>query len=653
MTLKSLGAGLRPAVVSALAFAVLAAPASAASPTAQNYTISASPSGTLDALAQDSDPDGDAMTISGNTQPAHGSASCSALGACFYTANGGYTGSDSFDYTVRANGDEAPGTITVNVGASGASGAFQARDDDVATRFGHAIDVNVLGNDTGTGLTASQKTDPQHGTVSCASDGTCHYTPNDGYSGSDGFIYTATDSSERHADAAVHILVAPAGAGYRIAVHGSPDPVGPGGQAQWGVDVGSMPGGITGDELLAFDLPAATATLGGPHAISGGSLQLAPGWSGDTDGGALRARAGKNALLGEAATKTFPRPLPPISQGTGGDGHVPILVGSKVFAFFHHSQPTSVTCVDRSTGNPCPGYPKTLPGFGTTNINGPAVVSGSKIYTHLILTGGFAQSASVGLYCWDADANSTCGLKIVARVSSTGNPVASAPVSGGGKAWFAVDNGKLYCVDPSSGDNCGSIDTGTSTSGGGEFDSVAHGSRVFIGKQSSTVACLDVAAGGSCAGWSGPKSFAGHWNVVNQHDSNGATIGVCVVYFTSGECVTDSDPSTSSAITWVGKGDYYETTEEAETGTRTLVGSLSSGGVGCYDWATAAKCTGGGYDSNGWPRQLPAECLRRGLGRVMCHRARGPGPRVHRRPRGVVAVHEPGQRCRSRARRSA
>ena len=121
---------------------------------------------------------------------------------------------------------------------------------------------------------------------------------------------------------------------------------------------------------------------------------------------------------------------------------------------------------------------------------------------------------------------------------------------------------------------------------------MAHGSRVFIGKQSSTVACLDVAAGGSCAGWSPTKSFGGHWNVVNQHDSSGATIGVCVVSFTTGDCVTDSNPSTSSPISWVGKGDYYENTQEAETGTRTLVGSLSSGGVGCYDWATAAKCTG-------------------------------------------------------------
>src|SRR6478672_9726366 len=105
MTCKTPWAGLRPAVLSALlALAVLAAPASAAPPTAQDYTISAAPSGTLDALARDSDPDGDAMTLSGNSQPAHGTATCSSLGACLYTANAGYTGTDSFGYTVRAGG---------------------------------------------------------------------------------------------------------------------------------------------------------------------------------------------------------------------------------------------------------------------------------------------------------------------------------------------------------------------------------------------------------------------------------------------------------------------------------------------------------------------------------------------------------------------
>ena len=95
----------------------------------------------------------------------------------------------------------------------------------------------------------------------------------------------------------------------------------------------------------------------------------------------LHAKAGSDALLGEVSD-AIPRPLPPVSQGTGGDGHVPILVGSKVFAFFHHCSPTQVTCIDRPTGSLCPGYPKPL-NRRPTNIPGPAVVVGTRIYVHL------------------------------------------------------------------------------------------------------------------------------------------------------------------------------------------------------------------------------------------------------------------------------
>jgi hypothetical protein len=607
MFMKTLGAALRPALACALlALAISAAPASAAAPSAVDDSVGAAPNGTLDVLRNDSDPDGDALTVVSNTQPAHGSASCSSLGACLYSASGGYTGPDSFQYTMSAGGEQATATVSVNVGAGSSSGAPQARDDDAAARFGHSVDFNVLANDSGTGISLASNGNPSHGTVSCGANGDCHYTPNDGYSGSDGFVYTLTDSSQRQASAAAHILVAPADAGYGIGVNGNPDPVPAGGQASWGAIVSSMPGGITGDELLALPLPSETLSLGGPHAVSDGSLQLAPGWSSDTSGGALAVKATRNALLGEGETRTFPKPLPPISQGTGGDGHVPILVGSKVFAFFHHSHPTSVTCVDRATGAACPGYPKLLDGFGTTDINGPAVVHGSRIYTHLQIEGGFAQSASLGLFCWDADRDTTCGLTIVDRVARTSNPGASAPQLAGGKMWFGGDTGKLYCVDPADGSLCSlPIDTGQSTAPQDYWDAVAHGNRFFLARSGGPVSCVDVSAGSTCPGWSTPKSFGGGWNVVNYHDASGAAIGVCVFNVGTGSCVPDADASTAVPVTnWVTRESYsqgYALTEEAETGKRTLVGSLDGQGLGCYDWTTMAPCTGGDYGQNGAP----------------------------------------------------
>ena len=74
-------------------------------------------------LANDSDPDGDALSVTANTQGANGSVSCTAV-VCTYTPNAGYVGPDSFTYTVSdGHGGTATATVsvtvTVTVGVSG------------------------------------------------------------------------------------------------------------------------------------------------------------------------------------------------------------------------------------------------------------------------------------------------------------------------------------------------------------------------------------------------------------------------------------------------------------------------------------------------------------------------------------------------------
>ncbi|MDT7571789.1 MAG: hypothetical protein QOE05_1963, partial [Actinomycetota bacterium] len=594
-----------------LSLAVFAAPAFAAV-TAQDDAMNAAPAGVVDVLANDSSSDGESMTVTANSQPSSGTASCSALGACFYSATGGFTGSDSFTYTVTdAGGETATATVDVNVDESTTQLALEARDDQAATLAGRAINIQVLANDSGTGLEVTGASDPVHGTVQCPTDGNCRYEPDAGHTGSDGFEYTVSDSSEQTKTAQAHILIAPANAAYGVITRGTAidsrnGAVAPGGNAQWGVGATSTPG-LSGEELRALGLPSLSASLSGPHAVTGGTLANAPGWTSSLGGdGVLRSQAGDDAVLGESRTQFFPRPLPPVHQGTGGDGHVPILVGSKVFGFYHHNFRTSATCVDRTTGALCPGYPKRLD-FGTTDINGPGVVMGSKLYTHLIVASGFAQSASIGLFCWDADTDSTCGLTIVDRVPKTSDPGASAPVLAGGKMWFGGDTGKLYCVDPATGVVCAPLDTGLPPISETEnYDIVSHGSRVFLARRGGGVACVDVTAGARCSGWETPKSFEGRWNVVNQHDAGGATIGVCVFFAQTGSCVTDANPAVAVPVAnFVNHDPYtqgYSHSLEAEFGTRTLVGSLSENGVGCYDWSTMAPCTGGDYDAEGWLR---------------------------------------------------
>ena len=74
--------------------------------------------------------------------------------------------------------------------------------------------VNVLGNDidpNGGDLTIVAVVQPAHGTVSCEPDGTCTYTPADGYSGPDSFEVTIEGSNGVQVTNVVTVDVAPPG----------------------------------------------------------------------------------------------------------------------------------------------------------------------------------------------------------------------------------------------------------------------------------------------------------------------------------------------------------------------------------------------------------------------------------------------------------
>lgn len=615
----------RRLVLLGVSLLALAAPsiAVAAAPTPADDTLPAIPTGALDVLANDSDPDGDALRVTSAGSPAHGTVTCRPLGACFYTAASGYTGPDAFTYTVSDGGSSATATVTVDVAASTATDVIAVVDDDLATRSGEPVAFNVLSNDRGKApLDVQSSTAANHGTATCSADGACQYTPGPGFTGRDGFTYVLHDSAGQTRTGTVHIAVAPAGATFDVSAGGSAgagDAFPGGSTASWFVRATPVPGDLASDELRALPLPDLSFALAGAHSEVPGSQAQAPGWTPAANG----ASATGGALLGSAFAQRFPRPLPPISQGTGGDGHVPILVGSKVFAFFHHASPTSVTCVDRATGAQCPGYSKQL-NVGTSDINGPGAVSGDRIWTHLLPAGSWTQSASIALYCWDASTDSPCGMTIVDRMPASalspanatyGSPGASAPVLVGGRLWFGAVTGKLYCVEPESGDLCPTASLDTGLTGEGPFmDIVSHGSRVFVsrgtngffgggGNGPAAVACIDVAAGGPCDGWATPKSFGNRWDLVNQRNAAGSAIGVCVLHgagddptFSNGFCVPDAAPSSSSPITQFPQTDnYYSVTAEAEAGTRTLVGHLGRSGLGCYDWAAGGPCTGGSF----------------------------------------------------------
>ncbi|WP_292658826.1 Ig-like domain-containing protein [Nitratifractor sp.] len=146
---------------------------------------------TIDVLANDTDPDGDTLTIKNVGTPSHGTATISS-GKVVYTPDADYNGTDSFAYTVSdGNGGTDTATVTVTVKANQAP---VANDVAVTTSKDTNVTVHLDATDPdGDAITSYPiQSGPSHGTLSGA-EPDITYTPDTGYSGTDTFTYKACD----------------------------------------------------------------------------------------------------------------------------------------------------------------------------------------------------------------------------------------------------------------------------------------------------------------------------------------------------------------------------------------------------------------------------------------------------------------------------
>jgi VCBS repeat-containing protein len=147
-------------------------------------------------VANDSDADSDTISPNLVTQPSHGTAAVSA-GQISYTPGSGYFGPDSFTYQADDGIlQSSPVTVSITVDALPV-----ANGDTYLAVSGIPRPVaapGVLANDTdadtdSADLTASKLTDPTHGAVTVATDGSFTYTASSGYRGADSFTYDVSD----------------------------------------------------------------------------------------------------------------------------------------------------------------------------------------------------------------------------------------------------------------------------------------------------------------------------------------------------------------------------------------------------------------------------------------------------------------------------
>jgi CshA-type fibril repeat protein len=166
-------------------------------------------------LANDSDPDGDPLSVSEVGAPGHGTATTDGT-TVTYSPAGGFAGTDVFSYTVSdGNGGSDTGQVTVVV-----NGPPVAADDEAATAEDQAVTIAVLANDSDPNddsLAVSEVGAPAHGTATANGDGTVSYQPAADFHGEDAFTYTVEDGRGGSASATVRVTV--------TAVNDSPDAV--------------------------------------------------------------------------------------------------------------------------------------------------------------------------------------------------------------------------------------------------------------------------------------------------------------------------------------------------------------------------------------------------------------------------------------------
>ena len=172
---------------------------------------------TFPLLGNDSDPDGGSLTVTGTTAPAHGTVSVSPDGTMTYTPGDGYSGPDSFTYTIN---DGQGGTATATVSLTVANAVPVAEDDARTVLPDREVKIPVLENDTDGNHDADGNSEPlfvvpgsigpavdgsgtTRGTAVLNADGTISFTPSPGFLGQVTFPYTVSDGREGGTDTAV------------------------------------------------------------------------------------------------------------------------------------------------------------------------------------------------------------------------------------------------------------------------------------------------------------------------------------------------------------------------------------------------------------------------------------------------------------------
>lgn len=166
-------------------------------------------------LANDTDVDGDTLSVQLVSDVTHGTLSLSTDGSFTYVADDGFVGTDLFTYQVddgTSVSDSATVSIVVKEVNQTPSGVADSYTMDEDGSLVTTTETGVLANDTDADsdpLTATLISDVSHGELSLSADGSFSYTPDANYNGTDSFSYVANDGHDDSSETVVTITINP------------------------------------------------------------------------------------------------------------------------------------------------------------------------------------------------------------------------------------------------------------------------------------------------------------------------------------------------------------------------------------------------------------------------------------------------------------
>jgi large repetitive protein len=425
---------------------------------------------TIGVLANDTDIDGDPLTVTAATSP-NGTVVINPDGTITFTPSANFNGLTTITYTI-SDGKGGTSTATVNVTVDAINDAPVANPSAATTPEDTPVNVAVLANDTdvdGDPLTVTAATAP-NGVVTINGDGTVTYTPNANFNGTDTITYTISDGKGGFSTSTVTVTVG--------AVNDAPTatPIAP--QTNNDANVVSLPvagnfSDLDGNTLTysAAGLPAGLSIDPTTGVISGTIGRSASQTNGGVYSVTVTASDGNGGTVNTTFTWTVANPGPTATNDTASTNEdTPVIV--PVLANDSDPDLDPLTVISATA----PNGAVVINGDGTVTYTPNANFNGTDTITYTISDGqGGTSTATVTVTVGAVNDAPTVDTPLP-NVTGVDGTAANIPTAGsfsdldGDTLSFAATGLPLgLSINPATGVITGTIDKNASQPNGGIY----------------------------------------------------------------------------------------------------------------------------------------------------------------------------------------